>query len=110
MKYPCSLIQTCCPYTMTGFAAKKATKLLKLICRNVLPCKDYYNSLCEADEIFAAPQNAELEMKKAASFRSIKRKIRKKQIFVVVLAFAIFAVVSFSIVGLLKKSEQVNFL
>ena len=46
-------------------------------------------------------------MKKAASFRSIKRKIRKKQIFVVVLAFAIFAVVSFSIVGLLKKSEQV---
>ena len=70
-------------------------------------CKDYYNSLCEADEIFAAPQNAELEMKKAASFRSIKRKIRKKQIFVVVLAFAIFAVISFSIVGLLKKSEQI---
>ena len=36
MKYPCSLIQDLLPYTMTGFAAKKATKLLKLICRNVL--------------------------------------------------------------------------
>lgn len=46
-------------------------------------------------------------MKKAASFRSIKRKLRKKQILVVVLAFAIFAAASFSIVGFLKKSEQV---
>ena len=59
------------------------------------------------DEIFTAPQNAELEMKKAASFRSIKRKLRKKQILVVVLAFAIFAAASFSIVGFLKNSEQV---
>ena len=92
---------------MTGFAAKKATKLLKLICRNVLLVRTTTILFVKADEIFAAPQNAELEMKKAASFRSIKRKIRKKQIFVVVLAFAIFAVVSFSIVGLLKKSEQV---
>ena len=92
---------------MTGFVAKKAAKLLKIICRNVLLVRDYYNSLCEADEIFTVPQNAELEMKKAASFRSIKRRMRKKQILVVVLAFAILRLYHFRLLGLLKKSEQV---
>ena len=107
MKYPCSLIQDLLPLYHDGVCSEESNKIIEAHLSECSSCKDYYNSLCEADEIFAAPQNAELEMKKAASFRSIKRKIRKKQIFVVVLAFAIFAVVSFSIVGLLKKSEQV---
>ena len=107
MKYPCSLIQDLLPLYHDGVCSEESNKIIEAHLSECSSCKDYYNSLCEADEIFAAPQNAELEMKKAASFCSVKRKIRKKQIFVVVLAFAIFAVVSFSIVGLLKKSEQV---
>ena len=107
MKYPCSLIQDLLPLYHDGVCSEESNKIIEAHLSECSSCKDYYNSLCEADEIFAAPQNAELEMKKAASFRSVKRKKRKKQIFVVVLAFAIFAVVSFSIVGLLKKSEQV---
>ena len=98
MKYPCSLIQDLLPLYHDGVCSEESNKIIEAHLSECSSCKDYYNSLCEADEIFAAPQNAELEM---------KRKIRKKQIFVVVLAFAIFAVVSFSIVGLLKKSEQV---
>lgn len=107
MKYPCSLIQDLLPLYHDGVCSEESNKIIEVHLSECSSCKDYYNSLCEADEIFAVPQNAELEMKKAASFRLIKRKIRKKQIFVVVLAFAIFAVVSFSIVGLLKKSEQI---
>ena len=107
MKYPCSLIQDLLPLYHDGVCSEESTKIIEAHLSECSSCKDYYNSLCEADEIFAAPQNAELEMKKAASFRSIKRKIRNKQIFVVVLAFAIFAVISFSIVGLLKNSEQI---
>ena len=107
MKYPCSLIQDLLPLYHDGVCSEESNKIIEAHLSECSSCKDYYNSLCEADEIFAAPQNAELEMKKAASFRSIQRKIRTKQIFVVVLAVAIFAVVSFSIVGLLKKSEQV---
>ena len=107
MKYPCSLIQDLLPLYHDGVCSEESNKIIEAHLSECSSCKDYYNSLCEADEIFATPQNAELEMKKAASFRSIKRKIRKKQILVVVLAFAVFAVVSFSIVGLLKKSEQV---
>lgn len=107
MKYPCSLIQDLLPLYHDGVCSEESSKIIENHLSECSSCKDYYNSLCEADEIFTVPQNAELEMKKAASFRSINRRIRKKQILVVVLAFAIFAVISFSTVGLLKKSEQV---
>ena len=46
-------------------------------------------------------------MKKAASFRSIKRKIRKKQIFVVVLAFGHICGRIFFDCRPFEKSEQV---
>ena len=107
MKYPCSLIKDLLPLYHDGVCSEESNKIIENHLSECSSCKDYYNFLCETDEIFTAPQNAELEMKKAASFRSIKRKLRKKQILVVVLAFAIFAAVSFSIVGFLKKSEQV---
>ena len=107
MKYPCSLIKDLLPLYHDGVCSEESNKIIENHLSECSSCKDYYNFLCETDEIFPAPQNAELEMKKAASFRSIKRKLRKKQILVVVLAFAIFAAASFSIVGFLKKSEQV---
>ena len=78
MKYPCSLIQDLLPLYHDGVCSEESNKIIEAHLSECSSCKDYYNSLCEADEIFAAPQNAELEMKKAASFRSIKRKIRKK--------------------------------
>ena len=107
MKYPCSLIKDLLPLYHDGVCSEESNKIIENHLSECSSCKDYYNFLCETDEIFPAPHNAELEMKKAASFRSIKRKLRKKQILVVVLAFAIFAAASFSIVGFLKKSEQV---
>ena len=90
MKYPCSLIQDLLPLYHDGVCSEESSKIIENHLSECSSCKDYYNSLCEADEIFTVPQNAELEMKKAASFRSIKRRMRKKQILVVVLAFAIF--------------------
>lgn len=107
MKYPCSLIKDLLPLYHDGVCSEESNKIIENHLSECSSCKDYYNFLCETDEICTAPQNVELEMKKAASFRSIKRKLRKKQILVVVLAFAIFAAASFSIVGFLKKSEQV---
>ena len=52
MKYPCSLIQTCCPYTMTGVCSEESNKIIEAHLSECSSCKDYYNSLCEADEIF----------------------------------------------------------
>ena len=49
--------------------SEESNKIIEAHLSECSSCKDYYNSLCEADEIFAAPQNAELEMKKSASFR-----------------------------------------
>ena len=79
MKYPCSLIQDLLPLYHDGVCSEESNKIIEAHLSECSSCKDYYNSLCEADEIFAAPQNAELEMKKAASFRSIKEKYAKSK-------------------------------
>jgi len=108
MKYPCNLIQDLLPLYHDGVCSEESNKIIENHLKECSSCSDYYTSLCDADEIVAAPQNnVELEMKKAASFCSIKKKIRRKQILVVILAFAIFAAILFSIIGLLKNSEQV---
>lgn len=107
MKYPCNLIQDLLPLYYDGVCSEESKKIIEDHLLECSSCTACYHSLCETDEIFPAPQYAELEMEKAASFRSVKSKLRKKQIFIAVLAFAVFVVVSFSIVGLLKKSEQV---
>ncbi len=107
MKYSCNLIQDLLTLYHDGVCSEESNKIIENHLEECSTCKDCYNSLCDADKIVATPQNVELEMKKAASFRSINKKIRRRQILVVILAFAIFATISFSIVGLLKNSEQV---
>ena len=107
MKYPCSLIHDLLPLYHDGVCSEESNKVIENHLSECSSCKDYYISLCEADEIFTAPKDTGVEMKKAASFRTIKRRMRKKQILVVILAFVIFAVISISVVELLKKSEQV---
>lgn len=107
MKYPCSLIQDLLPLYHDGVCSEESRNIIENHLAECSSCKNYYHSLCEPDEIFAVPQNVELEMKKAASFRSIKRRIRTKQILAILFAFIIFAAAGFSIVGFLKKSDQV---
>lgn len=107
MKYPCSLIQDLLPLYHDGVCSEESSHIIENHLSECSSCKNYYNSLREADKTIPAPQSVELEMKKAASFRTVKRNIRKKQMFVVVLAFAIFAALAFSVIGFLKESEQV---
>lgn len=53
------------------------------------------------------PYKSERERKKAASFRAVKKRILKIQIFVGVSVFVIVAVLSMFLVGFMKTSEQV---
>ena len=62
MKYPCSLIQDLLPLYHDGVCSEESNKIIEAHLSECSSCKDYYNSLCEADEIFATPQNAELEI------------------------------------------------
>ena len=78
MKYPCSLIQDLLPLYHDGVCSEESNKIIEAHLSECSSCKDYYNSLCEADEIFAAPQNAELEMKKSSVFSLDKKKNTQK--------------------------------
>ena len=78
MKYPCSLIQDLLPLYHDGVCSEESSKIIENHLSECSSCKDYYNSLCEADEIFTVPQNAELEMKKSRVFSFNKKKNAKE--------------------------------
>ncbi len=107
MKYPCNLIRDLLPLYHDGICSEESNQIIENHLEECSSCKDCYTSLCSTDEMAAAPQNIALEMKKAASFQAIKKKIRRKQILMVIFAFAIFTAILFFIRGLLKNSEQI---
>lgn len=107
MKYPCCLMQDLLPLYHDGVCSKESKNLIEAHLRECSSCMAFYTSLCEADECITTPQNTELEMKKASSLRAVKKSIRRKQILVVFLAFALFAVLLFSAIGFLKNDEQI---
>ena len=107
MKYSCNLIQDLLPLYHDDVCSEESKEIVKNHLSECLSCKDYYTSLCKADEIFVAPPNAALEMKKAASFCAVKKQLHKKQIFAVLFTLMVFAFVSFVMTIFLKHSQQV---
>ena len=106
MKYPCSLIRDLLPLYCDGVCSEESKKIIEGHLAECSACKEYCDSLRGADALFL-PQNTDLEMQKAASFRAVKKRIRKRQILIVLLAFVLLAALLFSAVGFLKNARRV---
>lgn len=107
MKYPCSLIQDLLPLYHDGVCSEESKQIVEQHLSECSVCKDTYTSLFEPSELLSFPQDSEREQKKAASFRAVKKRILKIQIFVGVAVFVIIAVLSMSLVGFMKTSEEI---
>lgn len=107
MNCPCSLIQDLLPLYHDGACSEETGKIVEEHLSACARCKDFYNCLCEADEmVFDDAPDAALEMKKAASFRAVKKQLRIRQLGLVLLALGVFAILSLSSITFLKRSEQ----
>ena len=107
MKYPCNLIQDLLPLYHDGVCSEESKQAVEQHLSECSVCKDTYTSLSEPSELLPSPQDSERERKKAASFRAVKKRILKIQIFVGISVFVIVAVLSMFLVGFMKTSEQV---
>lgn len=107
MKYPCNLIQDLLPLYHDRVCSEESKKIIENHLLECTICKKYYTSLCEADEIVATPQNTEQELKKAASFQAVKKRLLRKQILAVLIVFAMLAIMSFTVINALKSSVGV---
>jgi hypothetical protein len=70
-------------------------------------CKEYYSSLCEANEIIITLSNTDRELKKAASFQEVKKKLLRKQVFIIVIIFAFLSMIAFTVISGLKSSVNI---
>lgn len=106
MKYPCNLIQDLLPLYIDGVCSEESVEIIDEHLSECAACKKYYTALCEADEVVVTPQNTDREMKKAASFQAVKKKLLRKQVLVVAIAFILLFSIVFAVVGVLKNSVQ----
>ena len=107
MKYLCNLIQDLLPLYHDGVCSKESIAIIEKHLSECDICKEIYSSLCETDEIIIPSPNADWELKKAASFRIVKKKLSRRQLFVVIIVLALLTAVAFAAVGTMKNSIDV---
>lgn len=87
--YPCEMIQDLLPLYHDGVCSKESEKIIKAHLSKCDACKQSYAALYETDKLSSiAPPDAEEELKKAASFLSVKKRMKKKQILITIAVVA----------------------
>ena len=73
MKYPCSLIQDLLPLYHDGVCSEESNKIIEAHLSECSSCKDYYNSLCEADENLCGSTKCRVGNEKSSVFSLDKK-------------------------------------
>lgn len=107
MNYPCNLIQDLLPLYHDGVCSKESAEIIEKHLSECTVCKECLAALGETDNLIIKPENTEHEMKKAASFQEVKKKMFRKQILIVVLSVVLLSALLVAIVGVLKNTKQI---
>lgn len=104
MNYPCELIRDLIPLCHDGACSEESRKAVEEHLRTCSACRTYSQSLECADASVFLPEE---EMKKAASFRSVRKKLHLRQAAVVVTVLAVLTVCFLSAAAVLKKKTSI---
>ena len=107
MNYPCNLIQDLLPLYHDGVCSKESAEIIENHLSECTVCKECLAALGETDKLIIKPENTEHEMKKAASFQAVKKKMFRKQILIVVLSVVILSALLVAVIGVLKNTKQI---
>lgn len=91
MKYPCDLIRDIMPLYHDEVASEESGKAVEEHLKECTVCQEYYEIMCESDEVESAAFDEEKEKQTAASYEKAYKKIVKKTVKMVwVSALAVF--------------------
>lgn len=107
MNYPCNLIQDLLPLYHDGVCSKESIEIIEKHLSECAVCRECLADLGEPDKLIIKPENAEHEMKKAASFQAVKKKMLRKQILIAVLSVVLLSALLGAAIGVLKNTEQI---
>ncbi len=107
MKYKCNLIQDLLPLYYDGVCSEESKEIIEDHISQCSNCKEYYHSLCKANEVNIVPQNSDFESQKAASFRAVRKKLKREQLLLVAFVLALLFSVAFACKTFLKHQSHV---
>ncbi len=107
MKYPCNVIQDLLPLYIDDVCSEESKKAIEEHLSECSSCKKFYDTMRETEKVEMDAPDADHERKKAASFKAVKKKMLRKQIFAAVVAVVVLAVVTVITVGVLKSATQI---
>lgn len=107
MNYPCNLIQDLLPLYHDGMCSKESVEIIEKHLSECTVCKEYLVALDETDELILKSENTEHEMKKAASFQAVKKRMLRKQILIAVLSVVLLSALLVAVIGVLINTEQI---
>lgn len=107
MKYPCNLVQDLLPLYHDEVCSQESNEAVKKHLLECPACKKYYEEMCVADEMTNPSHDEERERQKAASFQSVRRKLKKRQVTMSLLCVVTLLLIAFAGVKLLESSTKI---
>ena len=107
MNYPCHMIQDLLPLYLDGVCSEESKMIIEQHLATCSTCQKYYSAMCDTEESAITPPAPEKELQKAASFRSIRKKILRKQLLIAGASFVVISFIIFAAIGILKNSVNV---
>lgn len=106
MKYPCNLIQDLLPLYYDGVCSEESREIVEAHLSECPSCKAYLAAIQDADKTISLPNTEEQEKKKAASFQSVRKRLRRKQLLIAVACVAVLLLGTLTCVSILKNSTK----
>ncbi len=107
MKYPCCIIQDLLPLYKDGVCEKESAGIIKEHLSECAVCGEKYTALCGNDAIGELPRSKEAELKKAASFQKVRKKLLIRQVMTALASVVLLTAAVLAAVGILKSTVRV---
>lgn len=96
MNYPCKLIQDLLPLYHDGVCSSESKEIIEEHLSECKECSDFYAEIRDSDAL-AIPVDSTREIQKAASLKTVKKRILRKQILIIAAALIVFAALIFGL-------------
>ena len=106
MKYPCHLIEDLLPLYYDGVCSEKSNEDIKAHLSECAECNEKYRALGASEQVGNISINQEYEMQKAASLRSVKRRITTKRSAAILICVVIFTAI-FLVYALMREIQVI---
>ncbi len=108
MKYPCNMICDLLPLYFDKVCSPESREIIESHLESCPKCKAYFCSMSEADSKvqYSESDDGGNEYQKAASLRSVKKRIFRRQILAAAAAIIVSIVVGILTIGILKNTVR----